>query len=603
MSSKTRKLIWSVPLMATLAVVGALAVFVALGLPNANPAEAQDGVPGVPGGLDVTAGNMEVIVTWDASTGNVFGDTARYRMRYFQGATAPTADAGWTMDDREDVVRRRVITGLANATLVHVQVQAFNGAGMSDWTTAATDTPTAVAPSAPMVTIEQRSISSIEVSWTVVNDGGSAITAADVEIDNPSSASPAPECTDITGAATMTICTGLVVGEEYEVTVKLTNTIGEDTTAGGMAMHTMSSQVDITRLNFETVITSDSSTGGGSPEFKVVIDDLPSDLPVGSSIVLYLEDDYQEPSSIPASSVYFVADDDRTISTGNGARVYVTIPPKLDTDEYFDATKKDISIRVFIPDMCTTDTTDSTPENNCSGANGPMAEQRLTMVIDDTSGIKNPSEAGKHSVAVRVLGPTDDLPGPDAVAKEDEMVTAAKVALSDNNNKRGYEMIVDGTGYNNGTTATAYVLTRMITPPPSGGIRWTARDDNSRRHDPPVTTTGECRQPVLQDVRRFGPPPSMTRVRDDIICRACGRCPDSSSGERLWRGRRQRHRHRFRHRRQRRHCGHTRYGIRAHLQARQGQLYLRIRWRKPWLRGRCGSLRVGGLHPGGPQPR
>ena len=32
MSSKTRKLIWSVPLMATLAVVGALAVFVALGL-------------------------------------------------------------------------------------------------------------------------------------------------------------------------------------------------------------------------------------------------------------------------------------------------------------------------------------------------------------------------------------------------------------------------------------------------------------------------------------------------------------------------------------------------------------------------------------------
>ena len=40
MSSKTRKLIWSVPLMATLAVVGALAVFVALGLPTANPAEA-----------------------------------------------------------------------------------------------------------------------------------------------------------------------------------------------------------------------------------------------------------------------------------------------------------------------------------------------------------------------------------------------------------------------------------------------------------------------------------------------------------------------------------------------------------------------------------
>ena len=55
------------------------------------------------------------------------------------------------------------------------------------------------------------------------------------------------------------------------------------------------------------MITSDSSSGGGAPEFKVVIRSLPMDLAVGSSIVLYLEDDYQEPDTIPASSVYFVA--------------------------------------------------------------------------------------------------------------------------------------------------------------------------------------------------------------------------------------------------------------------------------------------------------
>ena len=476
MSSKTRKLIWSVPLVATLAVVGALAVFVALGLPN--PAQAQAGAPGVPQGVNVVGGNMEVTVTWTAPTGDDFGDPPQYRMRYFQGATAPTVDAGWTMDSREGISRRRVITDLANGTLVHVQVQAFNTIGPSDWEPATPDTarPTAVAPSAPTVTIEQRSTSSIEVSWTVTNDGGAPILSAAVAI---SPSNDGEDCTDITGAATMTTCTGLMVGGEYTVTVTLTNTIGPDTT-GGMDTHTMSSQVDITRLAFPAVITSDSSTGGGSPEFKVVIDDLASDLPVGSSIVLYLEDDYVEPPSIPTGSVYFVADDDRTISTGNGARVYVTTAPKLDTDEYFDATKKDISIRVFIPDMCTTDTADTTdPLNDCSGSNGPLAEQRLTMVIEDTSGFKNPTEAGKHSAAVRVLGPTDDLPSPTitrADASPSEMMdgnvqggtgsqaakfvllTVAKVSLSDNNNKRGYEMIVTGTGYNDGTTATAYTL-------------------------------------------------------------------------------------------------------------------------------------------------
>ena len=57
------------------------------------------------------------------------------------------------------------------------------------------------------------------------------------------------------------------------------------------------------------MIKSDSTSGGAAPEFKVVIDSLPADgLAVGSSIVLYLEDDYQEPAMIPASSVYFVAE-------------------------------------------------------------------------------------------------------------------------------------------------------------------------------------------------------------------------------------------------------------------------------------------------------
>ena len=203
-------------------------------------------------------------------------------------------------------------------------------------------------------------------------------------------------------------------------------------------------------------VTSDSTSGGGSPEFQVVIESLPTGLAVGSSIVLYLEDDYQEPATIPTSSVYFVATP-RTEETGSGARVYTTIAPKIDTGAYFDADKSDISIRVFIPDMCTSSTVD------CQGQNGVDAGQMLTMVVEDTSGIKNPTEAGSHSATFAILGTTDPVPGPAEVNKDYELKTVAKISLSDVNNSRGYQLVVAGSGFNDGTTATAWVLGRQVT--------------------------------------------------------------------------------------------------------------------------------------------
>ena len=204
-------------------------------------------------------------------------------------------------------------------------------------------------------------------------------------------------------------------------------------------------------------IESDSSSGGAAPEFQVVIDSLPMSLPVGSSIVLYLEDDYQEPSTIPAGSVYFVAEPP-SAPTGNGARVYTIITPKIDTDAYFDADKDDISIRVFIPDMCTNAT------DACEGPNGPMVGQKLTMVVEDSSGIRNPTEAGSHSAAYAILGPTDSVPGPAAVAKDFELLTLPKIGLSDVDNIRGYELTITGSGFNNGTSASAYVLQAASAP-------------------------------------------------------------------------------------------------------------------------------------------
>ena len=224
-------------------------------------------------------------------------------------------------------------------------------------------------------------------------------------------------------------------------------------------------------------IYSDSSSASAAPEFRLAIDSLKRDLPVGSSIVLFLEADYGMPSSIPPGSIYFVATggdeaEKQPTKTGNGARVKATASVRIDTDNYFDKNPNDSDARILveIPDMCTSSTDD------CQGPNGPFETQMLTMVIEDSSGIKNPSEGEtNYRVAFSVLGPTESPPG----VASDRMINpervnstggsfepaitngtlriAAKISLSDNSAKRDYEMTISGTGFNNGTTGTAFV--------------------------------------------------------------------------------------------------------------------------------------------------
>ena len=77
---------------------------------------------------------------------------------------------------------------------------------------------------------------------------------------------------------------------------------------------------------------------------------------------------------------------------------------KIKTGAYFDEDKKDIAIRVLVPDMCTTDTPD------CQTSDGPKMGQKVTLIIESDSGIKNPSEAGTHSVSYELLGSADRIP-------------------------------------------------------------------------------------------------------------------------------------------------------------------------------------------------
>ena len=197
-------------------------------------------------------------------------------------------------------------------------------------------------------------------------------------------------------------------------------------------------------------ILSSSTSAHERVRLQLTIGSLPVDMPVGSSVELYLDEDFQVPDFIGVDSLYVVATNPITRQTGSGARVYAVTPPIIRNGSHFGG-DHDWSIQVFIPDLCVNLT------QECEGPNGPMQGQTLTLVIDDSSSIKNPSEAGNYSVGYSLLGPVDrDNQGPQV--RLDNLATYAKIGLSDVGNRRGYELTVTGAGFNNGTTGAVYVL-------------------------------------------------------------------------------------------------------------------------------------------------
>ncbi len=195
-------------------------------------------------------------------------------------------------------------------------------------------------------------------------------------------------------------------------------------------------------------IDNSSTSASAGVELKLTIGSLPEGAVAGASVELYLEDDFQVPDSIARDTVYFRATNPRTNATNDGGRVYATDPIEIDDDDHYGG-DDDWSIRVFIPDMNTGDDYD--------GFNGPAMGQTLTLVFTEAAGIKNPSEAGTHSVGYAVLGPDDDAnDGPEV--ELGTVATVAKISLSDEDNDRGYELTVTGSGFNNGTSAAVHVL-------------------------------------------------------------------------------------------------------------------------------------------------
>ena len=165
MSRKTRKLIWSAPLVAVLAVAGALAIFMTL-QPNGVFADA---LPSAPMNLTAEAdGWYEINLDWDApSTGAPDGYRIDMSGDGFGWETL-VADTGNTRTSYSND------TGLQAGTNRHYRVFALNshGAGrVSNPTSATTDDPE---KPKPVTTLRARNNGQdkIELSWTDPTDTG-----------------------------------------------------------------------------------------------------------------------------------------------------------------------------------------------------------------------------------------------------------------------------------------------------------------------------------------------------------------------------------------------------------------------------------------------
>ena len=386
MSNKTRKHIWPVSLVMSIAIVGALAAFLVLA-GNPGAIDAHDG-----SATDHCAGQ-------NAFAHDIAADLSGKKNQDGSAHTCDNPVGSNQAPTRVGSIAAVTLTALGAASPMDVSGN-FIDADDDALTYSATSSDTSVATT---------SVSGSMVTIIAVADGTATIT---VTANDGTADSPA---------------------QTFMVTVSIPTE--------------------------PDMVTLDGKTGGrtssGSSDIQLTVQSLAMDMSVGSAIVLYLEDDFIEPDSIPMTSVYLVAEGgtpEQMITTGRSARVYVTSPVKLSTSDYFTADKNDIAIRVLVPDMCTNN------DNLCEGPNGLHMGQKISVVLENDSGIKNPSEAGTHSTGYSLLGPSEtEIPNPPQHVTN-TVATVAKITPSDVDNSRGYEMTITGSGFNNGTSAAVHVL-------------------------------------------------------------------------------------------------------------------------------------------------
>ena len=201
-----------------------------------------------------------------------------------------------------------------------------------------------------------------------------------------------------------------------------------------------------------TMLKSSSTSGGASVKLTLTIVDLPNDLNSGSWVEIYLEDDYQEPDSISRQDVVFIAtnaDGMGTRATNDGGTVTAAAVEIDDGGEIGDEDDA-VVISARIPDMDPRDDSFGYPEQG----------QTLMMIVASSAEIKNPTEATSNSTGYAIVGAGEDR-GKVADFKLTDLPVKAKIALSADDGGRGKEVTISGSGFNDGTEAEAFVLSKV----------------------------------------------------------------------------------------------------------------------------------------------
>ena len=211
-------------------------------------------------------------------------------------------------------------------------------------------------------------------------------------------------------------------------------------------------------------LESSSSTSSAGVKLTLTIE-LDRNLTGSSWVEIYLEDDYQEPGSIAKENVIFETWETRSGTHLNEVDLDTSFAAAdVEIDDGGDLNGEDnaVVISARIPDMRSGDETGY-----------PLAGQTLVMVVSKAADIKNPSEAGSHDTGFSIIGGTADRAG--AAGTEDigagdnanadgKLLTKAKISLDADDGGRGKEVTISGSGFNNGTTAEAFVLVADTKP-------------------------------------------------------------------------------------------------------------------------------------------
>jgi subtilisin family serine protease/fibronectin type 3 domain-containing protein len=178
-------------------------------------------IPGAPTGLNATAGNGQVALSWTAPASN--GGSAITGYRIYRGTVA----GGETYTGTTVAGTSYTNTGLANGTTYFFKVSAVNAVGEGALSAEASATPVAppTVPGVPTGLTATPGNSQVALSWTApASNGGSAITGYKIY---RGTVAGGETYTGTTVAGTSYTNTGLANGTTYYFKVSAVNAVGE----------------------------------------------------------------------------------------------------------------------------------------------------------------------------------------------------------------------------------------------------------------------------------------------------------------------------------------------------------------------------------------